>query len=131
MSVAARSFLPLSDNRPQRPDICHRLVQLRSPSLGGNAGEENTDRWERSDGMTDHPRFEPVRNAPDQAHLNYNGGRLVDWVLRLVDWWLGMRESKSPGAWVMRAATPTAENEGRRMRQRDEFDRSKRPRRQL
>jgi hypothetical protein len=35
--------------------------------------------------MTDHPRFEPVRNAPDEAHLDYNGGRLVHSVLRLVD----------------------------------------------
>lgn len=43
--------------------------------------------------MTDHPRFEPVRNAPDQAHLDYNGGRLVDSVLKLVGWWRVMRRS--------------------------------------
>jgi hypothetical protein len=46
--------------------------------------------------MTDHPRFEPVRSAPDQAHLDYNGGRLVDAILRLVECWLALRESR-PG----------------------------------
>jgi hypothetical protein len=46
--------------------------------------------------MTDHPRFEPVRRAPDQAHLDYNGGRLVDAILRLVECWLALRESR-PG----------------------------------
>jgi hypothetical protein len=47
--------------------------------------------------MTDHPRFEPIRNTPDQAHLSYNGGRLVNSVLNLVDWWRAMH--RSPRAW--------------------------------
>jgi hypothetical protein len=47
--------------------------------------------------MTDHPRFEPIRSAPDLAHLDYNGGRLVDAMLRLVECWLALRESKPPG----------------------------------
>jgi hypothetical protein len=47
--------------------------------------------------MTDHPRFEPIRSAPDQAHLDYNGGRLVDAMLRLVECWLALRESRPPG----------------------------------
>jgi hypothetical protein len=38
--------------------------------------------------MTDHPRFEPVRGSSHEAHLDYNGGRLVDAVLGLVDRWL-------------------------------------------
>ena len=48
--------------------------------------------------MTDHPRFEPIRGAPDEAHLEYNGGRLVDAVLKLIDWWLAPRESAPPSA---------------------------------
>ncbi len=47
--------------------------------------------------MTDHPRFEPIRSVPDLAHLDYNGGRLVDSVLRLADWWRAMR--RPPRAW--------------------------------
>jgi hypothetical protein len=47
--------------------------------------------------MTDHPRFEPITSAPDQAHLDYNGGRLVEAMLRLVEWWLAMRQSRLPG----------------------------------
>jgi hypothetical protein len=47
-------------------------------------------------GMTDHPRFEPIRGTPDAAHLAYNGGRLVGAVLRLIDWWLAARESAPP-----------------------------------
>jgi hypothetical protein len=54
--------------------------------------------------MTDHPRFEPVGRAPDEAHLNYNGGGLVDWVLRLVDWWRATRKVRSPGVLVMRGS---------------------------
>ena len=53
--------------------------------------------------MTDHPRFEPIRGAPDAAHLDYNGGRLVDAVLKLIDWWLAPRESAPPSARVTRA----------------------------
>jgi len=45
--------------------------------------------------MTDHPRFERVIGEPDKAHLNYNGGRMVDCVLRLIDWWL-MRPPRRP-----------------------------------
>jgi hypothetical protein len=44
--------------------------------------------------MTDHPRFEPIRSAPDRAHDSYHGGRLVSSVLRLVDWWRATRKSK-------------------------------------
>ena len=44
--------------------------------------------------MTDHPRFEPVSGAPEQAHLGYHGGRLVNSVLRLVDAALAMRGSR-------------------------------------
>jgi hypothetical protein len=44
--------------------------------------------------MTDHPRFEPVSRAPDQAHLGYHGGRLVNSVLRLVDAAQAMRGSR-------------------------------------
>lgn len=43
--------------------------------------------------MTDHPRFESIRNTPDQAHLSYNGGRLVNAVLKLVDWWRAVHRS--------------------------------------
>ena len=43
--------------------------------------------------MTDHPRFEPVSRVPDQAHLGYHGGRLVNSVLRLVDAVQAMRRS--------------------------------------
>jgi hypothetical protein len=43
------------------------------------------------EGMTDHPRFEPVRRAPETAHLDYNGGRLVEAVFRLLDRWQGAR----------------------------------------
>lgn len=35
--------------------------------------------------MTDHRRFIPVEGKPDEAHLNYHGGALVAWVLRIVD----------------------------------------------
>ncbi len=35
--------------------------------------------------MTDHPRFIPVGGNPDEAHLKYHGGALVEWVLRIVD----------------------------------------------
>ena len=48
--------------------------------------------------MTDHPRFEPITGAPDVAHLDYNGGRLVDAVLRLLDWGLTARVSAPPSA---------------------------------
>jgi hypothetical protein len=48
--------------------------------------------------MTDHPRFEPIRGAPDEAHLEYNGGRLVDAVLKLIDWRLAPREPAPPSA---------------------------------
>jgi hypothetical protein len=37
--------------------------------------------------MTDQPRFEPCEVPPDVAHCAYHGGRLVDFVFRLVDWW--------------------------------------------
>jgi hypothetical protein len=39
--------------------------------------------------MTDHPRFEPVKGPPETAHRRYEGARLVDLVLRLVDRWRG------------------------------------------
>jgi hypothetical protein len=48
--------------------------------------------------MTDHPRFELVRGEPDRAHLNYNGGAVVDWVLRLIDWWLAVRKGDQPAS---------------------------------
>lgn len=48
------------------------------------------------EGMTDHPRFEPIRGAQGEAHLKYNGGRLVDSVLSLIDWWLAARKSAPP-----------------------------------
>jgi hypothetical protein len=35
--------------------------------------------------MTDYPRFQPNRDHPDRAHLRHQGGRLVDFVLRLAD----------------------------------------------
>jgi hypothetical protein len=57
----------------------------------------NTDRYETVNGMTDHPRFEPVRSVPDQAHLGYHGGRLVGSVLRLADWWRAMRAARRAG----------------------------------
>jgi hypothetical protein len=37
--------------------------------------------------MTDHPRFEPCEDPPATAHRAYHGGRLVELVFRLVDWW--------------------------------------------
>jgi hypothetical protein len=45
--------------------------------------------------MTDHPRFEPVSQVPDQAHLGYHGGRLVNSVLRLVDAVRALRGSRA------------------------------------
>jgi hypothetical protein len=42
----------------------------------------------------DHPRFEPVKGGPDDAHRHYHGGRLVNLVLRLADWWLGRGDRK-------------------------------------
>jgi hypothetical protein len=53
--------------------------------------------------MTDHPRFEPIRGTPHDAHRNYNGGRLVVSVLWLVDWWLAARDSILPSGRVARA----------------------------
>src|SRR5262245_57665289 len=40
------------------------------------------------DVVTDHPRFEPVRDAPEVAHRAYYGGRLVEFVFRVVDQWM-------------------------------------------
>jgi hypothetical protein len=40
------------------------------------------------DVMTDRPRFEPVRNTPEVAHRAYYGGRLVEFVFRVVDQWM-------------------------------------------
>lgn len=42
--------------------------------------------------MTDHPRFDPAKPSPDTAHRAYHGGRLVETVLRTVDWWIGARD---------------------------------------
>jgi hypothetical protein len=50
--------------------------------------------------MTDHPRFEPIRSTPDQAHLSYHGGRLVSSVMRLVDWWRARCDSRPPTTWT-------------------------------
>lgn len=33
----------------------------------------------------DYPKFDLIRGAPDRAHLHHHGGRLVDFVFRLVD----------------------------------------------
>jgi hypothetical protein len=35
--------------------------------------------------MTDSPRFKPFIGNPDEAHLDYHGGRFVDFVLRRAD----------------------------------------------
>lgn len=35
--------------------------------------------------MTDHPRFEPMRYGSDDAHRHHHGGRVVDFVLGVVD----------------------------------------------
>jgi hypothetical protein len=35
--------------------------------------------------MTDYPRFQPVKDAPDVAHRGYFGGCLVDLVLWIID----------------------------------------------
>jgi hypothetical protein len=37
--------------------------------------------------MTDWPRFEPVKGPADTAYRQYNGGRQVTMVFRLIDWW--------------------------------------------
>jgi hypothetical protein len=37
--------------------------------------------------MTDAPRFQRVRAAPDGAHRHYHGGRLVDLALAIADLW--------------------------------------------
>jgi hypothetical protein len=39
--------------------------------------------------MTDHPRFEPVRGAPESAYRRYHGAPLVGLVFRLADRWKG------------------------------------------
>lgn len=33
----------------------------------------------------DFPRFEPVKGPPEQAHRHHHGGRLVDFIFRLID----------------------------------------------
>jgi hypothetical protein len=35
--------------------------------------------------MTDHPRFEPMHYGSDDAHRHHHGGRIVDFVLGVVD----------------------------------------------
>ena len=58
---------------------------------------------ETLNGMTDYPRFEPVRSAPDEAHLDYHGGRLVDCQLSpsvLEIKWMPVPPSVPPGAQV-------------------------------
>jgi hypothetical protein len=37
--------------------------------------------------MTDHPRFRLINGDPDQRHRHYYGAPVVDFVLRLADWW--------------------------------------------
>src|SRR4029077_7347981 len=41
--------------------------------------------------------FERLRSAPDRAHLGYHGGRLVNSVLRLIDWCRAMRSARQLG----------------------------------
>jgi hypothetical protein len=41
--------------------------------------------------MTDHPGFQLTDGEPDQRHRHYHGGRVVDLVVRLADWWLSLR----------------------------------------
>jgi len=43
----------------------------------------------------DHPGFESVKGAPEQAHRQYHGGGLVDVIFRLID---GRGAQRSPGA---------------------------------
>jgi hypothetical protein len=68
-------------------------LQLTSRSLP--SGDDEVAR--HSNAMTDHPRFELVRSSPDQAHLSYHGGRLVDSLLRLVDQWRTRRKLRPTG----------------------------------
>lgn len=44
----------------------------------------------------DHPRFEPVKGTPAQAHQHYYGGGLVDVIFRLIDR-RGSQHSVAPG----------------------------------
>jgi len=50
--------------------------------------------------MTDHPRFERLRSAPVQGHLGYHRARLVNSVLRLIDWWRAMRGARRLGVFL-------------------------------
>ena len=80
-----------------RPSIAPASVAQTRGKLAWACEATPTD--EAFNGMTDHPRFEPVRSAPDQAYLGYHGGRLVNAVLGLVDWWRVRREWRQPGGW--------------------------------
>jgi hypothetical protein len=56
--------------------------------------------------MTDHPRFQPCDDPPAAAHRAYYGGRLVDLVFWLVDWWW----PETPGGRQRSAARETAKH---------------------
>ena len=53
--------------------------------------------------MTDHPRFEAPKFAPDEAHRQYHGGRFVELALRASDHWRARRIPESIDALAARA----------------------------
>jgi hypothetical protein len=44
--------------------------------------------------MTDHPRFQMAESAGDRCYRQYHGAPQVEFVFRLVDWWLGHRRRR-------------------------------------
>lgn len=56
----------------------------------------------------EHPRFEPVKGTPAQAHQNYHGGGLVDFIFRFIDR-RGSQRSSAPGADTQVSGGPAIE----------------------
>jgi len=56
----------------------------------------------------EHPRFEPVKGTPEQAHQNYHGGGLVDFIFHLIDR-RGSQRSPAPGADTQVSGEPAVE----------------------
>ena len=58
--------------------------------------------------VMEHPRFEPVKGTPEQAHQNYHGGGLVDFIFHLIDR-RGSQRSPAPGADTQVSGEPAVE----------------------
>jgi hypothetical protein len=60
----------------------------------GDVGSRRAGRQWRWAGMTDHPRFQEVKDPPDVAYRAYHGGRLVELVFWLADRWKVTRAAR-------------------------------------